>query len=117
MEDQKLKVGDEIVCIKSNGWHNYDSYCFKKIVRLTKTRAVTESGEQIENTLLKDWHGNFYYKQYGCENNWQIATPEIKEKALKEMKQRRINKWVKEQRFTDEQNTDIYNLFNKKPNE
>lgn len=75
-----LKIGDELVHIFKNRISKESTYTFRKVVRLTSTRAVLDDGTAIVNEERSEGQ----YKQYGHNCIWIIVTKEIRSAAARE---------------------------------
>lgn len=112
MEDLKLKVGDEVYTIYTRRYSpKITGYEFQKVVRLTKTRAVLESGAQIVNEPIKRTDLDIFFLEYSTRIRWMLSTDEAKRISDKFYRTRKISDWFSSKEFTDEEKELIYNQF------
>ena len=111
MSEQKLKVGDRIVKIRTH--LSYTSYHFDEVERLTPTLAVTKRGVKITNTPASGFFsGQVVYREHGDKwKVWQPSTPEIVAEATKQKKVFEARAWLREAKFTDEEVVRLKELF------
>lgn len=110
---EKLKVGDEVYTTYSRRYSpEITGYELKKVVRLTKTRAVLESGIQIVNEPIKR-HNNsdVFFIQHGNRIHWRLSTDEVRKESERLYRKRKISYWFLSKKFTDEEKELIYNQF------
>lgn len=95
---KRLEVGDEVVCVESSRYDEFDNYYFKTVESVTKTRAKLTGG----TTLLREPNKRGKYDVYGNKSihgEWELLTEEINVKARSERKTRehrkKINDWFK----------------------
>ena len=110
-----LNEGDEVVCITHStlSSKNKTYYKFDKVVRVTKTTAILESGKILNRNGIRDWKMVVIFGVRGkkYEASYTHCTPEIKSASKIEKERQLIDAWFKDYKFSDKEKKTIYELI------